>query len=111
MAVTSRVRPWIATTPWLLTPRRWPPPIDTKTASTSTPAACSASETAFLVASTVDPTLAAKPFPKSRGGVLADSDDVDTGGGDLTDDGAHLGGSHIEPGDDVLRPTHRQRRS
>ena len=66
MAVTSRVRPWIATTPWLLIPRMCPPPIDTYTASTSTPAACSASEIARLIASTVDSTLATTPFRSPR---------------------------------------------
>ena len=43
--------------------------------------------------------------------MLADPDHVDTGRGHLADDGTDLGRSYIEPGDDVLRPTHLQRRS
>src|SRR5207249_3647037 len=60
-SLTSRSRPVIGTTPRLFTPRMWPPAMPAKTPETSTPAICSASPTAVLIASTVDSMLTTTP--------------------------------------------------
>ncbi len=67
-ALTSRSRPEIATTPRLLSERMWPPATPAYTRDTSTPAICSASATACLIASTVESMLTTTPRRRPREG-------------------------------------------
>src|SRR5512142_291774 len=58
--------PEIATTPRLFSERMWPPATPAYTAATSTPAICSASATACLIASTVESMLTTTPRRSPR---------------------------------------------
>jgi hypothetical protein len=68
--VTSRSRPETATTPRLLSERMWPPATPAYTRPTSTPAICSASATACLMASTVESMFTTTPRRRPREGAL-----------------------------------------
>ncbi len=66
--LTSRSLPETATTPRLFTERMWPPATPAYTAETSTPAICSASATAWRIASTVESMLTTMPRRSPRDG-------------------------------------------
>src|SRR5262245_21026334 len=67
---TSRSLFPTATTPRLLTPRMWPPAMPAYTPDTSTPAICSASPTAWRIASTVASMFTTTPLRRPRDGAV-----------------------------------------